>query len=236
MRADAWRESVGDGNDTPEPVRFVPTLCPRCLWQREGSAHTLVLLCRLCGAAWQAGRQNLERLLYDVAATPGWSPDFLVPTWRVRARITGEALDSWADLARFANLPTVVKPGWEARPLVFRVPAFTTRPEQFLKFARVMTLAFGPRDEAESVPEIDGRTRIGRVPAGPVTLPATALGSAVRALLADMAHPKSTFFPRLGEIRVDVAGSDLVYLPLASKGREYVHPGTAITLHRNLAL
>ena len=234
MRADRWQATVGNGNDVPDPVQFVPTLCPRCSWQLEGEKNTLVLLCRLCGSAWQAAGRRLEPIGYDVVAASGWTADILVPIWQVRARVTGETLESWADLARFANLPTLVRPEWEARPLAFRIPAFPTHPEQFLKLARVMTLASGPRDDGALVAEVDGRTRIGRVPAGPVTLPASALDNAVRALLADLAQPKRTFFPRLGEIRIDVTGANLVYLPLEAHGTEFLYPGTAIKLHRKL--
>ena len=47
-----------------------------------------------------------------------------LPFWQIRATIPGVGLGSFADLARFANLPRTMPSQWAEQPLTFRIPAF----------------------------------------------------------------------------------------------------------------
>jgi len=69
---------------------------------------------------------------------------------------------------------------------------------------------------------------------GAVTVPPSCLPNAVKILLADLGHPKVTLFPRLADVTPEVRRSELVYVPLADAGAEYVHPDSELVIHKNV--
>ena len=152
-----------------------------------------------------------------------------VPFWRVRAETPGVDVDSLADLVRFANLPVVSQTGWKNEPVEYWVPAFTASPDQFLRFARTMTIArpglvpAGRQHEAETMAK-----------PGPVTLPPSCLANAVKILLADLGQPKTAVFPRVAGVAPRITRAELVYVPLADNGPEFVHQESQLTVQKNV--
>jgi DNA-directed RNA polymerase subunit RPC12/RpoP len=227
--ADEWVAQAGTADAAPPVVRFLPTLCPWCSWQLDCHPVSHVLTCGLCRSAYVAGERALVETAYLRLPSDGWQPVCHAPFWRARAETPGLELESLADLVRFANLPLVPRVGWEHEPIDYWVPAFPTSPDQFLRFARTMTMAriepvaAGRQHEAKPMAE-----------PGPVTVPASCLPNAVKVLLADLAHPKITVFPQMADLSPRVTRADLVYVPLADGGTEFVHPGSELVVHRNV--
>jgi hypothetical protein len=60
------------------------------------------------------------------------------------------------------------------------------------------------------------------------------LPNAVRILLADLGHPKISVFPRLADLSPRVTRAELVYVPLADDGAEFVHAGSELIAQRNV--
>ena len=67
----------------------------------------------------------------------------------MRVAVKGIALKSYADLARAANLPKMIRPEWEGQEVYFWVPAFRLHPSLFLRLSKQMTL-FQPVEETGS--------------------------------------------------------------------------------------
>jgi hypothetical protein len=227
--AEDWLPQVGALDPAPPAVRFLATLCPWCSWQLDCHPESLVLNCGLCRSAYVAGEKDLRELSYLRLPSDGWQPVCHAPFWRVRAEIPGLDLDSLADLVRFANLPVVPRMGWEKQPIEYWLPAFAASADQFLRFSRTMTIS-----RLEPVPA--GRQHEARPMAepGPVTMPASCLDNAVKILLADLGQPKITLFPRMADLAPRVTRAELVYVPLADGGAEFVHPDSELVVQRNV--
>lgn len=227
--ADDWLRQAGAIDPTSPHVRFLPTLCPWCSWQLDCHPESLVLNCGLCRSAYVAGDKQLRELSYSRLPCNGWEIACHAPFWRVRAAVTGLALDSLADLVRFANLPMVTRAGWEHEPIDYWFPAFAITPDQFLRFSRTMTIA-----RLEPAPAGRAHEEKAMGQPGPVTLAPAHLTNAVRILLADLGHPKTTVFPQMADLSPRVTRVELVYVPLADGGAEFVHPESELVVQRNV--
>jgi hypothetical protein len=228
LDADDWLPLAGSIDTVPPAVKFLPTLCPWCSWQLDCHPESLVLTCGLCRSAYRAGPAGLQEVAYSVVPGGDWDVSTHVPFWRVRADVAGIDLRSRADLARFSNLPVVVRPEWEREPAEFWVPAFGTTPDQFLRYSRTMTIG-----RPEALPAGRQFERKPMSEPWPVMLPAPSLPTAVKVLAADLGHPKVTLFPRMDEIEVTVTVADLVYVPLADAGTELAHPDVNLVVQRS---
>jgi hypothetical protein len=226
--ADAWLARAGTIEAAPPPVNFLATLCPWCSWQLDCHPESLVLTCGLCRSAYVAGERALRELTYLRLPSGDWQPACHVPFWRVRATVPGVDVESLADLVRFANLPAVPQAGWDREPIDYWFPAFAASPVQFLRFSRTMTIA-------RLAPEPAGREHEAKPMSepGPVVLPPSCLPNAVRILLADVGHPKATVFPLLTGPTPRVTRAELVYVPLADGGTEFVHPESELVVQKS---
>jgi hypothetical protein len=227
--AETWLPQAGTVDARPPAVTFLATLCPWCSWQLDCHPESLVLTCGLCRSAYVAGDKTLRELGYSRLPNGDWEVAGHVPFWRVRAETPGVDVGSFADFIRFANLPMVAQPGADRQPIDYWLPAFATSPDQFLRFARTMTVA-----RLEPVPA--GRQHEAKPMSapGPVTMPPSALPSAVKVLLADMGHPKTTVFPRLAEATPRIVRTELVYVPVADGGAEFVHPESELVVQKSV--
>ena len=133
-------------------IAFVSTLCPQCGWDLEGGKDTLVLICRNCDSAWTCQGKTFQNVAFSVMANV--EPDtYYLPFWRMKARIEGITLQSYADLIRLGNLPKVISDTFEKTALYFWSPAFKVNPSLFLRWSRQLTI-FQPGGEAiEKLPE-----------------------------------------------------------------------------------
>jgi hypothetical protein len=204
-------------------VAFVPALCPECGWNLAGERDSVVLCCGNCNTAWRVKGTRLEKVEFFVDVMNGKTFSYL-PFYRMKVRIAGMSLQSYADLVKLANIPRAVRTEWHSRDVYFWVPAFKVRPDLFLKIGRLLTLT---QPEPELVQELP------RSYLYPVTLPAAEAGECLRTLIGELATAKKKIFPLLSGVATEVTGAPLIYLPFFSQGEEFVHRDKGLSIQRN---
>jgi uncharacterized protein YbaR (Trm112 family) len=205
-------------------LRFVATLCPHCGRDMEGERDSLVLICRNCNSAWSCPGDAFTREEFAVLPPPPETKPTAIhlPFWRMKPRIEGMPLTSYADLIRTANLPKAVIPAYETAPLYFWSPAFKVNPALYLRWARQMTVFRPEGDRDESLPGS---------PLYPVTLPVSEAAEGILITLAQLIADKRKI-PQLAEIRLSLAESRLEYHPFVLERNELRHPQLGVTLDR----
>jgi hypothetical protein len=204
-------------------TKFLPMLCPSCGWDLDGEKNALVLLCRNCESAWQASGGRLENL--EFAFMPSKSDASLhLPFWRIRARISGPKLNSYADLIRFANLPKSIQSAWEEHPMTFWIPAFKIQPLLFLRLARIFTV---------SQPSLNPEKTILQSARHPVALPVSEALESVKVLIVSLAVQKESIFAKLSETAISPDECSLVYVPFVLRGTELIHPEMQVSISAN---
>ena len=204
-------------------MSFLPTLCPHCGWDLKGEKESLVLTCSNCDSAWEAASGQLRRLKFSIVF-PEEEGAVYLPFWKINVECGGITLCSYADLARFANLPLTVNPGWEREPLSLWLPAFKVNPAIYLRLAGIMTLHPPGEMDGEKLPEAS---------LYPVTLPMKEALEAARIVFAHVGVPKKTIFPRLQGMMVRLKESLLVYLPFQEMGGELIQPRMNLGVNRS---
>jgi len=157
------------------------------------------------------------------AVTGKEDPSVYLPFWRMRVTVKGIPLKSYADLARAANLPKMIRSEWEGQAACFWIPAFRVHPGLFLRFSKQMTL-FQPTEKPEAVPP--------NALLHPVTFSEESAVATLKINLAHLLTKKKDYFPNLREITIGPAESTLVFIPFTSTGRELVHPKLGIGLQK----
>lgn len=205
-------------------TRFIPAICPACGWDLDGQREALILTCSNCDTAWRPAGNTLKALKFAHSPQEDQDNILYLPFWRLKADIKGLTLQSYADLAKIANLPKAVQHNWKDIDFYFWALAFKVRPEIFVRLTRSMTL-YQPQDRL-----------VGELPKArlfPVTLP---MGEAVESLtinLASFVKPQQDFLPRLPDIAIKAKRILLVYLPFKEKHHEYVHPKFQLAINKN---
>jgi DNA-directed RNA polymerase subunit RPC12/RpoP len=219
------RETLTRAAAPPGQVRFVATLCPHCSWDMEGEKDSLVLVCRNCDSAWHCPEDEFLRLEFAVLKPPTADTKIALylPFWRMKPRIEGLELASWADLIRLANLPKAVTPAFEEAPLVLWSPAFKVNPALYSRWARQMTV-FRPLGEA-----ID---RFSDLPLYPVTLPLSEAAEGICVTLAQMIADKRRLYPKLAGLHVTLEEYRLEYHPFLLDRNELLHASMRVALDR----
>ncbi|MHB8772417.1 MAG: hypothetical protein ACYC7J_15590 [Syntrophales bacterium] len=207
------------------PVRFIPTLCPGCGWDMEGERDSLVLLCRNCDTAWACPADSFTSLDFFVLAPPPEAKAIAayLPFWRMKPRVEGMEVETYADLIRLANLPKAITPAHAATPLRFWSPAFKVNPALYTRWAGRMTLLQPGGDESDRLPA---------APLYPVTLPLREAGEGIAITLARMVAGKQRHTPKLAGLRVRMEEARLEYHPFLTKGNELIHASLEIALDR----
>jgi hypothetical protein len=141
----------------------------------------------------------------------------------MRVAVKGITLKSYADLARVANLPTMIHPEWEEQEVYFWIPAFGVHPSLFLRLSKQMTL-FQPAEKTEAV--------LPNTPLYPVTFPEESAAASLKIHLASLLTKKKETFQKLHEITIGRVESTLVFIPFTSTGSELVHPELGIGFQR----
>ncbi|RJR44990.1 MAG: hypothetical protein C4576_12560 [Desulfobacteraceae bacterium] len=216
---------IGSGTD-PNPdveIRFIPALCPRCGWDLEGERDSLALHCRNCRVLYQAGDGSFKPIRVTHLPADDQSSLFL-PFYQFEADISGITLRSFADLVTTANLPKVIRKGWEDLPFSFWSPAFKIRPESFLRFARTLTLSQPQAELVNGVP--NGRLH-------PVTLSVSEASEGMKINLASFIKPPS-MLSRLKEITIRPRKAMLVYIPFFENGTDLSHPHFQLRINKHL--
>jgi hypothetical protein len=223
--ADARNRLLKTAAAAPKQVRFVPTLCPRCGWDMEGERDSLVLVCRNCDSAWACPADAFAPAEFTVMAPPPGTKEIAayLPFWRMKPRVEGMEVATYADLIRVANLPQAIAPSFTATPLRFWSPAFKVNPALYSRWARQMTLFQPVGDEGDRLPG---------APLYPVTLPLREAAEGIVITLAQMIIDKRRLYPRLPELRITLEESRLEYHPFLLNGNELLHAFLRIALDR----
>lgn len=204
-------------------VHFLATLCPHCGATMEGAGDSRVLLCGNCHSGWALGPEGLSRV--DWCLQPGEpSTALYLPFWKISAHIPVLSMYSFADFIERTNQPMLPRPRWRERAMSFWIPAIKMRPKIFLQAGRQITLG-----QWRLKPE-EGRVVAHLFPA---TLPATEARQAVKLILAATAASPKRIYPFLPEVRLTETMVQLVYLPCADRGHDWVQPETGMTIAKN---
>ncbi|MFC1657396.1 hypothetical protein ACFL2P_02355 [Candidatus Moduliflexota bacterium] len=204
---------------------FLPAVCPNCGWDLPGSRRSIALICKGCAGGWCVDRGRFRRLDYAVHPGERGPSTMYHPFWRMKVRVEGLSLSSFADLARFANLPLAMRKEWESRDLVFWAPAFHLRPAIFLRLAR--RLSSLPLEVEE------GATDPGEGELYPATLGERDAFESVRLTLASMAVRKKDVFPLLPQAGLRLQQALLTYLPFSARGGDFIGQTSGVSFRRN---
>jgi len=99
-------------------IQFISTLCPQCGWNLDGEKDALIMICRNCSTAWSCQGNSFKKVNFAVLKGVGKISQNL-PFWKMKVRIEGLKLDSYADLIRAGNLPKAVTSAFEGKSLFF---------------------------------------------------------------------------------------------------------------------
>jgi DNA-directed RNA polymerase subunit RPC12/RpoP len=205
-------------------IDFVPAICPDCGWDLTGESDSLILLCKNCDSAWQPAGKKIGKINFGHILEPGEDILFL-PFWHIKADISGISLNSYADLAKIANLPKVVRDEWKNIDFRFWIPAFKIRAQHFIRLATHMTLA-------QPGSEIRGKVPDGRI--HPVNLPVTEAIESFKTVMAGFIKPKKEYFPLLPDVRITPENSTLVYVPFEEGHHDLIQPEYQMALNKAL--
>lgn len=204
-------------------IRFISTICPRCGWDLQGEKNALALMCMNCDSIWTCQKERFEEVPYSVVADEEPAPYYL-PFWRMKPRIEGISLASYADLIRAANLPKVVTDAHENTPLYFWSPAFKINPSLFLRWSRQMTVAQLSSESADPLP---------RSILCPVTLSSSEAGKSIIVTIANLVRDKRGIYPALVEIRISLEETSLEYHPFTIDRNDIIHTKLRVSIDRN---
>lgn len=218
-RHDDFRQ--GPNNGLEWKLTVMGTLCPRCGWNLNGERDSVVLTCGNCQTAWEASDGRFGRV--NVLIVPGTGNTRYLPFWMISAETTGIEMNSFADFIRATNQPRAVREGWEDRKVGFWIPAFKIRPKIFLLLSKQLTISQDRFQAQEGFPSKN---------LFPVTLKASEAEQAIRLTLASSALNRKKVLSVLPDLRIDIRGSILVYLPFIDTGHEMVQEQTGISINK----
>lgn len=205
-------------------IKPISTLCPNCGIALRGGRESILLFCTSCHVAWNPSSGRLVASPFEVVPEKRDSSVYL-PFWRMRVAVRGITLKSYADLARVANLPKMIRSEWEGQEVYFWIPAFKVYSSLFLRLSKQMTL-FQPAEKTEAL--------LPNAPIHPVTFPEESAAATLKIHLAYLLSKKKDVFPKLHEITIGPVESTLVFIPFNSVGCELVHPQLQIGLQRQI--
>ncbi|MGD8462169.1 MAG: hypothetical protein PVH27_17580, partial [Desulfobacterales bacterium] len=205
-------------------IHFMATLCPNCGWDLDGDRDSLVLLCKNCTTAWYPVGKRLKQISFGTQPIDDNDAIYL-PFWRIRSKIKGIELNTYADLIKVANIPKVVQSGWENVGFRFWVPAFKVRPKIFMQLSKHMTLA---QLQTEIVGELP-QNRHYRI-----NLPVTEANQSLKVNLASFFRPKNQLMEILPLVRITAQSFTLVYVPFVEKHHQYIQPDLQFAINKNI--
>jgi DNA-directed RNA polymerase subunit RPC12/RpoP len=224
----AWKKdetarTPADTKPSNWQIRFISTLCPRCGWNLQGEKDALVMICKNCDSAWICSKTEFETVPFSVMTTFSKESILYLPFWRMKPRVEGIHLVSYADLIRLANLPKVINSDFESAPLYFWSPAFKVNPALYLRWARQMT-TFQP--EGKTSETFAGASFY------QVTLADQEAVKSMKITLADLVVDKRQIYPKLADIQVSADEIMLVYHPFIVGPHELIHETMHVTIDR----
>jgi predicted RNA-binding Zn-ribbon protein involved in translation (DUF1610 family) len=204
-------------------INFIPTLCPACGWDLEGSRDALVLNCRNCNSVWRPDANGFKKLKFGFMPA-GKKNNMYLPFWRIKSEVTGITLNSYADLVRIANIPKAIQKKWEDVEFRFWAMAFKVRPQVFVRLASNITLAQPQQKLVRELPDD---------PLHPVTLPIEEAIESLTINLASFMKPQKDLFPILNDITIKPKSYLLVYIPFIEQHHEFIQPELHLSINKN---
>ena len=220
---DDFDATVFQGGRAGGRINFIPTLCPACGWDLEGSRDALVLNCRNCNSVWRPDTNGFKKLTFGFMPAKEKNVMYL-PFWRIKADVTGITLNSYADMVRIANVPKAIQKKWEDVEFRFWAMAFKVRPQVFVRLARNITLAQPQEKLVRELPDDSLH---------PVTLPIEEAIESLTINLASFMKPQKDLLPILGDITIKPKSYLLVYIPFLEHHHEFIQPELHLTINKN---
>jgi len=206
-------------------LKFLPTLCPRCGWSLDGEGDCLVLTCKNCNTAWQAGAEGLKRI--NCRIIPGRDDTALyLAFWKISVHFPLLKIWSFADFIQLTNQPIVARREWHDQVMHFWIPAFKLRPKTFLHAGRQVTVnqwRLGREQELKILANLY-----------PVTLRSNEARQALKITLAASAISPKRIFPYLKGARSENISSNLVFLPFVDQRHDWVQPHTGTVIAKSI--
>ena len=203
-------------------IKPISTLCPNCGNALTGGRESILLFCTSCHIAWNPSSGRLVATQFGVVQGKEDSSVYL-PFWRMQVAVKGIPLNSYADLARLANLPKMIHSEWERQEIYFWIPAFKVYSSLFLRLSKQMTL-FQSAEKTDAI--------LPDAPLHPVTFSEESAAATLKIHLASLLAKKKDLFPKLHEITIGSVESTLVFIPFTSVGCDLVHPELQIGFPR----
>lgn len=204
-------------------VNFIPMLCPQCGADLPGEKDALIVFCPNCNSAWKSSDMNFTKVDFSI-----WSEKrediVYIPFWRMKAKIDGVQLETYADLIDVANLPKVTTEAWKHTPFYFWSPAFKINPAVFLRWCRQLTIT--PAQTDLTIEDFPAKTIY------PVTLPATEAAESFIITLANIVIDKRRLPDLLTSLKYTVEDALLVLHPFAISPQELIHTKLGFSMDR----
>jgi hypothetical protein len=221
-KKDLVPEEAPSGMPDHWQINPISTLCPNCGNTLQGGRESLFLFCMICHLVWNPSSGRLVTTKFKVVQGKKDLSVYL-PFWMMKVDVKGIPLKSYADLARAANLPKMIRSEWEREEVRFWIPAFRVHPSLFLRLSKQMTL-FQLTEKMEGV--------LPNALLHPVTFSEENAAASLKIHLAYLLTKKRDTFPKLNEITIRPVESTLAFIPFTSTGRELVHPKLGIGLQK----
>jgi uncharacterized CHY-type Zn-finger protein len=204
-------------------VNYIPMLCPNCGADLPGEKDALIVFCPNCESAWKSSSNTFTKVDFSI-----WSEKrediVYLPFWRMKAKIDGIQLETYADLIKVANLPKAPSEAWKQIPFYFWAPAFKINPALFLRWCRQLTLTPAQVDLTAEV--FPAKTIY------PVTLPADEAAESFIITLANLVTDKRRLPDLLASLKYTVEDALLIFHPFAVSPKELVHTKLGFSMDR----
>lgn len=212
-------------NRPPEfGTRFLATLCPSCGWDLDGDSVSLAVTCPHCRSVWQAHESGFKEIAYAYVPAD-WPEPVYLPFWRIKADVAGVRLKSFADLIRVANLPMAQKPRFEKVPFSFWVPAFRTRPVDFLNLSHRFILSQPDKNRVNTIPE----ERL-----FPVSVSIADAARSLKLHLFNLIRPRRRAITVLHELNVKPKRYKLIYVPFQEGPHQLIREDVNIGISKTM--
>ena len=212
---------LSKGGSSKWRLKFLATLCPNCSWDLEGDRDAFVLICRNCNSAWQPDQDQFTKVKFGFIPPEENKKNIIyLPFWRIRAHVTGIALDSYADLEKISKLPFAIQRKWHEMPFHFWGLGFKIRLKMLPRAAK-MTVCQPYQSPVDEIP--------GNAELHPVTLPLKESVEVLKIILANITGRLSGSYRKLNEITIEPQSHLLVYVPFVKTSLELIHPSLNIS-------
>lgn len=203
-------------------IGFVSAICPHCGWDLQAQSDSVCLICKNCQSIWEPSSTGLQRLSF-FSIRQREREAIALPFWRVTAEIDGLQLETYADFARFVNLPKAPQKKWADMQMRFWFPAFKVSPQLFLRLQYQCTIAQYEDNLLQALPENPYA----------ITLSVAEVSSGIKSLLAHLAAKKRVVLSSISKLSINVKDYCLIYLPFKEGVMDISCSALGITIHKN---